>query len=330
MVKERPINAMSVDVEDYFHVSAFRHSVVRQDWDKFPARVERNTDRLIRIFDRSSVKATFFVLGWVAEKYPNLVRRIADNGHEVACHGYSHALVYEQKNTTFLQETIRAKAVLEEQAQQPVIGYRAASWSVTSESLWALDILHEVGFQYDSSIFPVRRDIYGIPGSPRDIHQRPTNSGPLTEFPPATLPVFGRNLPVGGGGYFRLYPYAFTRAALRRTNQIGSCRFMFYVHPWEIDPEQPRLAAGIKSRFRHYLNLTRCEQRLCRLLGDFQFDTARNVLAELGYLSIHGKTSMVTSYDAAAREQQTMARTNRLRKTPDSLQAREGLRGDRG
>ncbi|SCZ55958.1 XrtA system polysaccharide deacetylase [Thiohalomonas denitrificans] len=330
MVKERPSNALSVDVEDYFHVSAFRHSVTRADWEKLPPRVEQNTDRLIGLFEHHSVKATFFVLGWVAEKYPNLVRRIVDNGHEVACHGYSHALIYQQNRATFFQETVRAKAILEEQAQQPVIGYRAASWSVTAESLWALDILSEVGFQYDSSIFPVRRDIYGVPDSPRDIHQRKTSSGLLTEFPPATVPMFGRNLPVGGGGYFRLYPYAFTRAALRRAGKIGTRRFIFYIHPWEIDTEQPRLAAGLKSRFRHYLNLSRCERRLGRLLSDFRFDTARNVLTELGYLDIPGKTSMVTSYDAVAREQQTTARTNRLKKTAEPLQARAGLRGERG
>ncbi len=327
MVKERPVNAMSVDVEDYFHVSAFRHVVRRQDWDSLPARVEQNTDKLLEIFDGHSIRATFFILGWVAERFPNLVRRITDGGHEIACHGQNHSLIYEQHPRTFVEETLRAKTVLEDQAQRAVIGYRAASWSVTSRSLWALDKLHELGFKYDSSIFPVQRDLYGIPESSREVHERQTKSGPLIEFPPATTPLMNRNIPMAGGGYFRLYPYWLTRAGLRRINQIGARSFIFYIHPWEIDPEQPRLRASVKSRVRHYLNLKRCERRLRHLIEDFRFDTAESVLAKLGVLDLHGETSMVTSYDAVAREQhEAVGKSGNWPKQSDHLQTRERFR----
>jgi len=274
-------NALTVDVEDYFHVSAFADTIAREDWDRHECRVEANTRRLLDLFERHRTLATFFVLGWVAERYPALVREIAARGHEVACHGYSHRLVYEQTPDEFRAETLRAKATLEDQVQCPVLGYRAASYSITRDSLWALDILAEAGFGYDSSIFPVHHDRYGIPDAPTTPYCMTTaNGGQLVEFPLSTYRLLGYRLPMAGGGYFRLYPYAFTRMALRAINRAGQ-PFIFYLHPWEVDPDQPRIAASRLSRFRHYNNLDRCEQRLDRLLGAFSFTTARSVLEGL-------------------------------------------------
>ena len=227
---------------------------------------------------------TFFVLGWVAERCPGLVRTLAERGHEVACHGYSHQLIYGQTPGVFRAETVRAKACLEDQAQRPVLGYRAASYSITKRSLWALDILADLCFTHDSSIFPVHHDRYGIPGSPRWPYRLDTpSSGSIIEFPPATLAVGGYRLPVAGGGYFRLYPYQLTRFALSRINRSERQPFVFYLHPWEIDPAQPRLRAGWLSTFRHYTNLSQCEARLRRLLRDFSFATAGEVLGSPSY-----------------------------------------------
>ena len=274
-------NALTVDVEDYFHVAAFARQIDPATWDNFPLRVERNTRRLLDLFAERDVRATFFVLGWVAERCSDLVRAIAEQGHEVACHGYSHKLIYGQAPAVFREETIRAKACLEDQAQCPVLGYRAASYSITKRSLWALDILAELGFAYDSSIFPVHHDRYGIPDSPRWPYRIDTDGGSLIEFPPSTLAVGGHRLPVAGGGYFRIYPYQLTRFSLSRINRIEGQPFIFYLHPWEVDPEQPRIRAGWLSRFRHYTNLSRCEERLRRLLGDFRFVPAGEVLGEI-------------------------------------------------
>lgn len=289
-------NALTVDVEDYFHVAAFARQIDPATWDRFPLRVERNTQRLLDLFAERDVRATFFVLGWVAERCPGLVRVIVDRGHEVACHGYSHQLIYEQAPAVFREETIRAKACLEDQAQRPVLGYRAASYSITKRSLWALDILAELGFAYDSSIFPVHHDRYGIPDSPRWPYQIDTKAGSLIEFPPSTLAVGGHRLPVGGGGYFRIYPYQLTRFALSRINRMEERPFIFYLHPWEIDPEQPRIRAGCLSTFRHYTNLSRCEARLRRLLRDFQFMPAGEMLetlpiAEIGTIGSFAEAS---------------------------------------
>lgn len=275
-------NALTVDVEDYFHVAAFARHIDPAIWDHFPLRVEHNTHRLLDLFAGREVCATFFVLGWVAERCPGLVRTIADQGHEVACHGYSHQLIYGQTPAVFRTETIRAKECLEDQAQRPVLGYRAASYSITQRSLWALDILAELGFVYDSSIFPVHHDRYGIPGSPRWPYRLHTSSGgSLIEFPPSTLAAGGHRLPVAGGGYFRIYPYRLTRFALSRINRVEGQPFIFYLHPWEIDPEQPRIRAGRLSTFRHYTNLSRCEARLHQLLWDFRFAPAKDVLEGL-------------------------------------------------
>jgi len=278
-------NALTVDVEDYFQVSAFAKSIDRRDWDKHPLRVENNTRRLLDLFDEHQVKATFFVLGWVADRSKDLVKEIAARGHEVASHGYSHQLVYNQTPDVFREETLRSKHLLEDLVQMPVRGYRAASYSITERSLWALDILAEAGFEYDSSIFPVRHDRYGIPGAPDSPHRLETPKGhPLVEFPLSTAKLLKYRLPVAGGGYFRLYPYALTRTGLRQINRRQQ-PFIFYLHPWEIDPDQPRIAASWFSRFRHYNNLEKCESRLRRLMNDFQFGTAWDVLNTLGLAS---------------------------------------------
>jgi polysaccharide deacetylase family protein (PEP-CTERM system associated) len=278
-------NALTVDVEDYFHVSAFADSIERSEWDKLPLRVGENTRRLLDLFDRNSLKATFFVLGWVAERAPELIREIAGRGHEIACHGFSHQLVYNQSPEVFRRETVQSKELLEDIIGAPVRGYRAASYSITGRSRWALDILAEAGFVYDSSIFPVRHDRYGMPGTPEYPYNMTTDDGhSLVEFPLSTARVFGYRLPVAGGGYFRLYPYALTRSGLRQINH-RKMPFIFYLHPWEIDPDQPRVAAGWLSRFRHYNNLDRCEGRLQRLIDDFSFGTSWSVLSDLGLVN---------------------------------------------
>ena len=280
------INAMTVDVEDYYHVAAFSDVISPDEWDNYESRVENNTQVLLDMFSKYNVKATFFILGCVAEKHPELVRRIAKLGHEIACHGYSHQLIYNQDKETFIKETIKAKNILENIIQADVLGYRAASYSITKKSLWALDILAECGFIYDSSIFPVYHDRYGIPDAEDKPHELTTPSGhKLIEFPIATKSYLGHHLPVGGGGYFRIYPYSFSRMALRSINNKQSQPFIFYLHPWEVDPDQPRIPAKLLSRFRHYNNLKKCKPRLTRLLNDFEFSTAKNVLSNLGLLS---------------------------------------------
>ena len=281
------INALTIDVEDWYQVSALAGTIRREDWTEMEPRVERNTHRLLELLDRKGVRATCFVLGWTAERHPTLVREIAAAGHEIASHGYSHRLVYDQDPETFRAETLRSKALLEDQAQTPVAGYRAASYSVTKRSLWALDILAEAGFLYDSSIFPVHHDRYGIAGFERWPHALQTPAGhTLVEYPLTTWRVGGRfDLPVAGGGYFRLYPYAVTRRGLRTVNRRDGRPFIFYLHPWEIDPGQPRVSAPPLSRLRHYNNLDRCEARLERLLDDFAFAPARDVLDAAGLLT---------------------------------------------
>ncbi len=273
--------AMTVDVEDYYHVSAFEKSIAPSDWDKWPSRVDRNTRWLLDLFDQHNVKATFFVLGWVAERQRQLIADIAARGHEIASHGYSHRLVYNQTPDVFRDETQRSKALLEEIVQRPVVGYRAASYSITRRSLWALDILAELGFEWDSSIFPIRHDRYGIADSPTAPYQLTTPKGyRLTEFPLSTAQLGPLRLPAAGGGYFRLYPYWLSRKLLRRAAAQGGGA-IFYLHPWEIDPEQPRVeGASLLSRFRHYNNLRACPARLTRLLTEVQFTTVAEVLRD--------------------------------------------------
>ncbi len=274
------INALTVDVEDYFHVAAFADNIRVEDWEHYESRVESNTRRLLELFEEKNTHATFFVLGWVAERAPQLVEEIARQGHEVACHGYSHQLIYKQDPQTFYRETKRAKEILEGIVNERVTGYRAASYSITRQSLWALDILAELGFEYDSSIVPVHHDLYGIPDMPRAPHRLRSPKGhELVEFPPSTLSLPGLNLPVAGGGYFRLYPYWFTRGALGWVNKHDNMPFIFYLHPWEVDPDQPRMRGKWFSRFRHYNNLDKCYGRLSKLLNQFDFTTARDVLS---------------------------------------------------
>lgn len=264
------VNALTIDVEDYFHVTAFTGDVARAHWSSMESRVERNTSRLLELFGRHDVRATFFVLGWVAERYPKLVRDLHAAGHEIACHGFSHEVIYKQTPTVFRQETIRAKSLLEDLTGAAVRGYRAATYSIVRETMWALDILAEVGFDYDSSIFPVRHDLYGVPDAPRAPYR--VASGRLLEVPLTTVIVAGQRMPCSGGGYFRLLPYPWFRWALRRVNRQDQMAAIFYLHPWEIDPDQPRIeSASLKSRFRHYVNLNATEARLGRLLRDFRW-----------------------------------------------------------
>jgi polysaccharide deacetylase family protein (PEP-CTERM system associated) len=274
------VNAMTVDVEDYFQVSAFDTVVPRRSWDTMESRVVRNTERLLGMFDEHRVRATFFVLGWVAERYPELLRTIAGCGHEIASHGYGHGLVYEQSAEAFREDIRRSKATIEAACAVAVRGYRAPSFSITMRSLWALDILIEEGFEYDASIFPIHHDRYGIPSSPRHPYRIERGAGSLVEAPGSTTSWGPFNMPVAGGGYFRILPYAWTKWGMRRINHRDARPAIFYIHPWEIDPGQPRMAAGRMSRFRHYRNLDRTEGRLRRLLADFRFDTLRSLVAD--------------------------------------------------
>ena len=278
------LNCMTVDVEDYFHVSAFSDVISPNDWDNYESRVERNTYQLLELFSEFNIKATFFVLGWVAERHPVLVRDIAVAGHEVACHGYSHQLVYNQKKEIFREETIRAKKTLEDITSKDVIGYRAASYSITKKSLWAFDILTDAGFIYDSSIFPILHDRYGIPDAKAEPHILTAPNGKhIIEFPLSKAKWFGIDVPVAGGGYFRLLPYFVTKTGLNQIIKKEKRPFIFYLHPWEIDTKQPKLKAKWLSRFRHYTNLGKTESRLKKLMNDYEFSTVSKVLSQIGY-----------------------------------------------
>jgi polysaccharide deacetylase family protein (PEP-CTERM system associated) len=277
---------MTIDVEDYFHVSVFDGIVPRSQWDTMESRVVANTERLLDVFDEHEVKGTFFVLGWVCERYPCLVKTVASRGHEVASHGYAHRLVYDQTRAAFRDDVRRAKALLEDACGRPVEGYRAPSYSITPRSLWAIDVLIEEGYRYDSSIFPIRHDRYGIPVSDRRPYRIDRPAGSLIEVPGSTTRLGPANLPVAGGGYFRILPYWWTRWGIARVNEQEARPAVFYLHPWEIDPEQPRLEAGRLSRFRHYRNLHDTESRLQQLLADFRFTTMEKLVADVR-LAIH-------------------------------------------
>jgi polysaccharide deacetylase family protein (PEP-CTERM system associated) len=319
------VNALTVDVEDYFQVSAFEGVVSRDRWGEYQGRVVANTERLLGILRETKVHATFFVLGWTADRYPDLVGRIIAEGHEIASHGHAHRLVYDMTPEDFRADLRQARAALEAAGAQGVVGYRAPSFSITERSLWALDVLIEEGFTWDASIFPIRHDRYGIPSAPRHPFRVSVGQGnmisvgrggvtavgqgfrlrnasadspepsaeavssardtgnatpSLLEIPASTIRIGGMNLPIGGGGYFRLLPYAWTRWGIARVNHLERRSAVFYLHPWEVDPGQPRLAAGWRSRFRHYRNLDRTEERLQRLLGDFSFDTISAALLQ--------------------------------------------------
>ncbi|HYP68307.1 MAG TPA: XrtA system polysaccharide deacetylase [Thiobacillaceae bacterium] len=262
-------NAMTIDVEDYFQVSAFAPHISRQEWDSLPCRVERNVDLILALLDDAGAKATFFTLGWIAERHPNIVRIIVDNGHELASHGYGHQRASDLTPEEFRLDVVRAKHILEDAAGLEVKGYRAPSFSISGRNRWALDVLSETGHAYSSSIYPVRHDHYGAPDAPRHPY-RPNGQYGILELPPTTVPLFGRNLPAAGGGYFRLMPYGLSRWLLRQVNLREHAPCMFYFHPWEVDPEQPRPAGlNAKTRFRHYVNLHHMRGKLERLLKDF-------------------------------------------------------------
>jgi polysaccharide deacetylase family protein (PEP-CTERM system associated) len=272
------VNAMSVDVEDYFQVSAFDRVVSRAGWDDFESRVVPNTERILELFASEGVRSTFFVLGWVAERFPRLVRQIAAAGHEIASHGYHHQLLYTLTPAQFREDVRAAKALLEQTSGTAVTGFRAPSYSIVESSLWALDILIEEGYAYDTSIFPIHHDRYGIPNAERHEHVIHRKAGTLIELPASTTRVGNVNLPIAGGGYFRLLPYAWTRWGIRRVNRQEKKPVVFYFHPWEIDPDQPRFAVGAASRLRHYTGLDRTPERLRRLMREFRFTSVAGVL----------------------------------------------------
>jgi len=308
-------NILTIDVEDYFQVHAFSDVIKFDDWNNYECRIERNIDRLLEILHgvktqhsklstQNSPKGSFFVLGWIAERYPGLVRRIQKEGHEIACHGYAHKLIYTQSKDEFRQDIRKSKAILEDVTGSEVIGYRGSNYSITNKSRWAFEILAEEGFKYDSSIFPIHHDIYGMVNAPRfpfvvslngnnklefsvlNVELNPTqnsalitqNSKFIIEFPLSTVKVFGQNIPISGGGYFRLFPYSFIRKGLKSINQKENKQFIFYVHPWEFDTDQPRVnGAAILSKFRHYVNLQKTEIKFKKLLSDFQPMRWKNV-----------------------------------------------------
>lgn len=273
-------NAMSVDVEDYFQVHALEPHFPRADWDRVATRVGDSIDRTLDLFARHDVRATFFILGWVAERFPVHIRRIATAGHEIASHGYAHHRVTELDPETFRRDLADTRRLLQEVSGQPVQGYRAPSYSIGESSRWALDVLEEEGYAYSSSIYPIRHDHYGMRSAPRHPFH-PTAAGGLLEIPISTVELGGRRLPCGGGGYFRLYPYAVSRWAIQRINELERRSTVFYFHPWELDPGQPRVqGVNARTRFRHYLNLERMESRLDRLLADFDWDRMDRVFLE--------------------------------------------------
>jgi len=262
-------NALTVDVEDYFQVSALAPHIARADWERIACRVERNVDTILSLFAEADARATFFTLGWIAERYPGLVKKIVAQGHELASHGYGHQRIHEQTPAEFTQDIGRAKALLEDLSGTEVKGYRAPSFSIGPRTLWAFERIAQAGYRYSSSVYPVRHDLYGMPDAPRFAY-RPRAD--LLEIPVTTAAVLHRNLPAGGGGYFRLLPYVVSRALIRRVNGVDRRSAVFYFHPWEIDPAQPRVpGTSVRTRFRHYVNLRRTESRLRRLLRDFRW-----------------------------------------------------------
>jgi polysaccharide deacetylase family protein (PEP-CTERM system associated) len=274
----RVLNALTVDVEDYFHVTAFEGRVTRREWDLYPSRVVANTQRLLRLLERHDVRATFFVLGWVGQRFPALVREIAVAGHEVGCHSYWHRQIYRMTPDEFREDCRLARDVLEDASGVPVTAYRAPSWSITRKSLWALPILAEEGFRSDSSIFPIYHDRYGIPEARAFPYRIESDGGPIWEFPPSVYRFVALNLPVSGGGYFRVYPGRMTAYFIGEINRRFGQPFMFYVHPWELDPAQPRVPAPLRVRWRHYINLAATEAKLAWLLGRFRFGPMKEAL----------------------------------------------------
>jgi len=270
---------LSVDVEDYFQVEAFAGSVARDSWQQWPSRVVDNTQRVLDLFDEYNAKATFFFVGWVAERFPHLVREVESRGHEIACHSYWHRTVYSLSPGEFRADTRLAKRLIEDAAGVEVRGYRAPSWSITRPCLWALDILAEEGFTYDSSIYPIHHDLYGVPGAKRFPYTHACGNGlELREFPPATLRFVGTNLPVAGGGYLRIFPSVFTEHAFRTFERNYGEQVVVYLHPWELDPEQPRIHGPLKSRLRHYTNLGRMRNKVAAVLTRHRFQRFSDVV----------------------------------------------------
>jgi polysaccharide deacetylase family protein (PEP-CTERM system associated) len=269
---EKIRNAMTCDVEDYFQVSAFAPYIDRASWPTRECRVEANMERILALYERHGVRATFFTLGWIAERYPAMVRRIVAAGHELASHGYGHLRASDQSRAEFDNDIRSSKALLEDIGGQAVVGYRAPSFSIGHANLWALDALHEAGYRYSSSIYPIAHDHYGMPDAPRFAFY-PNGPDGLLEVPITTVKLAGRNLPAGGGGYFRLLPYALSRWMMEKVNREDGEPALFYFHPWEVDPGQPRPdGLGAKARFRHYVNIDRMERRLEQLARDFKWD----------------------------------------------------------
>jgi polysaccharide deacetylase family protein (PEP-CTERM system associated) len=278
-------NALTIDVEDYFQVSALAPHISRDDWDHIPCRVEANVEKLLAMLADADARATFFTLGWIAERYPDLVRRIVQEGHELASHGYGHERATNQPREVFLQDIRKAKSVLEDIAATEVKGYRAPSFSVGASNPWAFDCIAEAGYRYSSSVYPIRHDHYGMPEAPRFAYQ--SRNG-LMEIPITTARVFNNNWPAGGGGYFRLLPYAVSRSLIRHVNQTEGRSAVFYLHPWELDPGQPRVAGtSFKTSFRHYINLYRVEPRLARLLRDFRWQRMDRLFLEAPKITLH-------------------------------------------
>jgi polysaccharide deacetylase family protein (PEP-CTERM system associated) len=265
-------NALTVDVEDYFHVSAFSGYIDRERWDQLPCRIERNVDRILTIFQEQHVRATWFVLGWVAERYPALVRRISEQGDEIASHGYAHQRATDQSREDFRRDIVRAKQLLEDITGLPVKGYRAPSFSIGQGNMWTLEYLRDAGYRYSSSVYPIRHDHYGYPNAPRFAFY-PCGLDGILELPITTTRIWNRNLPAGGGGYFRLLPYSTSRWFMRRVNKVDRQPCVFYFHPWELDPGQPRQKGiDMKTRFRHYVNISTMERRIRALCRDFKWD----------------------------------------------------------
>jgi polysaccharide deacetylase family protein (PEP-CTERM system associated) len=271
------INALTIDIEDYFQVENFRKHIPFTNWHRYESRVAQNTERILGILDESNTKSTFFVLGWVAERNPELVKKIHRDGHEVASHGYAHQLIYSQSRDEFREDLRKAKSILENIIQQPVIGYRAPSYSITKKSIWALDILMEEGFRYDSSLFPIHHDKGGFIKAERYPHKIYNHNNYIWEFPLSTVRILGQNIPFSGGGYFRLLPYRFVKWAIKKINLEGH-PVNIYVHPWEFDSEQPKIKADFLSTFRHYVNIAQNGDKFKKLLRDFQFRPIKTFL----------------------------------------------------
>lgn len=283
-------NALTIDVEDYFQVNAFAKHIRRDEWDSYPLRVVKNTSCILDILDSLTIKATFFILGWIAERCPGLVKEIQRRGHEIACHGYGHQLIYSIGPEAFRADIRKSKRILEDICGESVQGYRAPSYSITGKSFWALDILIEEGFTYDSSIFPIMHDTYGIPDAPRFPHIIKRLSGSINEFPMTTFPIRiwkkEYRLPIAGGGYLRLFPAKLIKLGIEKINQEDKQPAVLYFHPWEIDPDQPRIRAGLKSRFRHYINLHKTAGKLKYLLSSLKFVPMKQVWENYGDVSL--------------------------------------------